>query len=146
MNIKELEQQKNEAYKEYTLALSAWKNKAREEFLQNVVLKCEQENRQDIIVAIRAFGAIYAYPQTDIFIYDGYRCICSSVVFRNKVGQEKALIAYSDPDFDIDTIEIKALDRSVSLPPFDEDGYEEFPFLQCILASQDLYEICERKK
>lgn len=146
MNIEELEKQKNEAYKEYVLALNAWKSKKREEFLQSILQKCKQENREDVIDAISLFGAIAAYPQTDIFIYEGYRSLCCSVIFKNEQDLEKALITYSDSDFDIDTIDVNSANHSVLLSPFEGDDYEEFPFLQCVFAPEDLYEICEKKK
>ncbi len=98
-----IEERYMEAKKELEIALKAYKELKRKEFLKEVLSRIEDK---ELLDAIEAFGPIEAYPQNDVFIYDGYRVWADSIIFRNWYGEEKAVVIDTDGDFDIERISV----------------------------------------
>lgn len=98
-----IEKKYKEAKKEFDEALKVYKKLKRKEFLKQVLSHIEDK---ELLKAIESFSPIEAYPQNDVFIYDGYRSWADSIIFKNWDGEEKAVVIDTDGDFDIDNISV----------------------------------------
>lgn len=137
-----IEEKYDKAKEEYRKALKAYKKLKRKEFLQEVLSRIEDK---ELLEAIEAFGAVEAYPQNDVLIYDGCRVWANSIIFRNWDGEEKAVVIDTDGDFDIDNISVyHKSDVSIFFENKDGDELTDFhPELSCIPHVPELLEEVE---
>lgn len=124
-----IEKRYQKALKEFEDTKKAYKTLKRKEFLKKALPLIKDE---ELLDAIESFGAVEAYPQTDVFIYDGYRTWADSIIFRNWDGEEKAVVVDTDDDFDIDRISV-AHKSDISIFFENEDGDELTDIYQNLL-------------